>query len=179
MIYQSRISSVVYLFTGNMIKPATFTLAALFFLSWLNAKAQQGPLRYKKQIVGLWKFKLLYENKSKEIVNDDSCVAVMTYLFRENGSLRFGNTDKTVCEYGNSELFWTIIKLHDDRGKERFAVRLTEDRMPERTSYDGNTFNDEIFMITALSQKELIWIPKPQYTQPSVNDIKFKYFRIH
>jgi hypothetical protein len=162
-----------------MIKPATFILAAFFFLSCLTAKSQQRPLKYKKQIVGLWKFKLLYENKSKEIVNDDSCVAVMTYLFRENGSLRFENTDRTVCEYGNSELFWTIIKLHDDKGKERFAVRITEERMPERASYDGSTFNDEIFMIMSLSEKKLIWIPKPQYKQPSVNDIKFKYFRIH
>jgi hypothetical protein len=133
----------------------------------------------KKGIVGLWRFNHIYTKKSPIGQTDDACLKAMTYLFKEDGSVSVENTGKPACQYGNYIMQWGIIKLHDEKGKERFAIRLTEERIAERESYDGNTFNDEIFMIMSLGENYFTWIPKPQYTRPSAKAEQHWYQKIN
>lgn len=162
------------------MKKNTITyLLLLFTLLPVAGFSQSKKLEdYKKTLLGTWKFDHLYSLKSDVNEETDDCVKAMTYTFNEDGTLSFENTDKSVCQYGNEKKYWSIIKIHDLRGKEKYAVRITEERMSERPSYDGNTFNDEIYMLVSFKKAFFTWIPKPQYSQPSADDIQYFYKKI-
>jgi hypothetical protein len=153
-------------------------LFALFIMP-VSLSGQSKADDIKKSIVGLWRFDHLYAKKSNPGQTDDACIKAMTYLFKGDGSVSIENTDKPACQYGNYVMLWSIIKLHDEKGKEHFAIRLTEEMRAERESYDGNTFNDEIYMIMALKEKHFTWIPKPQYTPASAYDVQYWYQKIN
>lgn len=132
----------------------------------------------KENIVGLWQFEELYVKKNNAGQTEEPCTKATTYLFKKDGSVSVENTDKTNCAYGNYTMLWSVIKLHDEKGKEHFALRLTDEPRAERESYDGNTFTDEIYMVMVLKENHLSWIPKPQYTRPSANEVQYRYKKI-
>jgi hypothetical protein len=101
----------------------------------------------------------------------------MKYTFKENSTVEIKNSDSTKCKYGNEVKTWSIVSLHDERGKERYAIRIVEDGIGPRASYDGNTFTDEILMISMLKKNFLLWILKNQYKTASFKDVQLYYFK--
>ena len=133
----------------------------------------------KQKLVGSWRFGHLYSmsNDNPGEVRD-ACIKVTIYNFKEDGTVSIENTDKATCKYANRSMKWSAVLMHDDRGKEHFAVRISEDGVGERASYDGNTFTDEIYMLVSFKKKFFTWIPKPQYKVPSTNtDMQYYYSR--
>jgi hypothetical protein len=134
----------------------------------------------KQNLIGSWQFGYLYTLGNYDTGEEkDGCIKSTIYNFKEDGTVTVENTDTSICKYANRTNKWSIVVMHDIRGKEHFAVRLSEDGIGERNSYDGNTFTDEIFMLVTFKKKFLTWIPKPQYKVPNTNqDLQYFYKRI-
>ena len=132
----------------------------------------------KKKIIGTWRFDHYYSiNDADAARKPDDCTFSMKYTFKENSTVEIKNSDSTKCKYGNEVKSWSIVSLHDDRGKDRYAIRIVEDGIGPRQSYDGNTFTDEILMISMIKKNFLLWIPKTQYKPASFNDLHLYYFK--
>lgn len=133
----------------------------------------------KQKLIGSWKFGHLYSLRNDNPGEvDDACIKSVVYHFKDDGTVFIENTDKPACQYGNRTMNWMMVVMHDDRGKEHFAVRICEEGIGERASYDGNTFTDEIYMLVSFKKKFFTWIPKPQYKVPSTNnDMQYYYSR--
>lgn len=131
----------------------------------------------KLKLIGTWQFGYLYTLGNYDVGKEkDGCIKATLYNFKEDGTVLVENTDSSICKYGNRTIKWSIVIMHDARGKEHYAVRLSEDGIGERNSYDGNTYTDEIFMLVSFKKKFLTWIPKPQYKVPNVNqDLQYFY----
>jgi hypothetical protein len=131
----------------------------------------------KAALVGRWQF-VYYTSLSEPSKPSDACAILMEYKFNEDGTVNVINVDSTAgCKYASETKKWSIITMHDNRGKEHFAVRMFEDGVGPRASYDGNTFTDEIYMFVSFKKKFFTWIPKPQYSVPSTNDMQAYYRR--
>jgi hypothetical protein len=131
----------------------------------------------KQKLIGSWKFGHLYSLSTTPGEPNEPCIKAVVYNFKADGTVLEENTDTTICKYGNSTRKWSVILIHDERGKEHYAVRITEDGVGERASYDGNTYTDEIYMFVSFKKKFFTWIPKPQYKAPSSNDVQSFYRR--
>ncbi|MEI9957925.1 MAG: hypothetical protein WDM90_16855 [Ferruginibacter sp.] len=113
----------------------------LFFLIGIqlfySATAQKSKATITQNLVGhAWKF-IAGPNGKK---STDSCEKYTTYKFREDGIVEIRSADSIKCDNWTLKRVWNIIKLHDIRGKAYFGVRITEQLMPERQSYDGLYF---------------------------------------
>jgi hypothetical protein len=129
----------------------------------------------KQKLIGTWKFEYLYSLTATAGEPTEPCVKAIVYHFKADGTAVMENADTTICKYGNDTRKWSVIILHDERGKEHYAVRITEDGVGERASYEGNTYTDEIYMFISFKNKFFTWIPKPQYKVPSANDMQSFY----
>lgn len=143
----------------------------LFFLIGIqlfySATAQKSKATITQNLVGhAWKF-IAGPNGKK---STDSCEKYTTYKFREDGIVEIRSADSIKCDNWTLKRVWNIIKLHDIRGKAYFGVRITEQLMPERQSYDDFTFEDKIFLIVSIKNGVLTWALKPPYNRPSIKE---------
>ncbi|HEX6428443.1 MAG TPA: hypothetical protein VF008_12185 [Niastella sp.] len=136
---------------------------ALIFIASTHSLAQKKEDVLEK-IIGTWYFfgyhDLAAVNAHAE--QADGCTKVVTYTFNQDGTALINSTDTSICR-GELLDYWSIVSLHDDRGKERLAIRITDEKEPELANYDRNTYNDRILMIVQIKKKFVCWVRKPQY----------------
>jgi hypothetical protein len=86
------------------------------------------------------------------IAPDDSCQKYISFKFLDSGRVEIINNNTNRCKEKTKSNYCTLIKLHNDAGKEFYGIRITEDIMPERDRYDKNTFTDEIYLIVFIKR---------------------------
>lgn len=155
-------------------------LLALFFLTTFNGFSQSKNDEIAKKLVGSWKFREYFrpyiEPHYKE--NKDYCLEFIQYTFQADGTVSFKNMNSGMCPLKESKARWSIVKLHAKEGKEYFGVRIFEEGVAERPDYDGNTYNDKVYLLTNVKGKFMQWIPKPQYDKASDRDFFQVFDRI-
>jgi len=156
-----------------MKKLSVFAIA-LTLLASTHCLAQKTKEDVVERITGSWKFKhywMPYDQVNYEHPKD-TCEYLTTYTFNQDGTATIQSTDNSLCKVTYPALYWSVVSLHDVKGKQYFAIRLTEDKMPERDSYDKNTYNDIILMLVSCKKKWVSWVKKPQYNPADVRKQK-------
>ena len=149
-----------------MEKKIAFTILLALSLLTNHCLAQDKKQELSGKIIGTWQFSN-YWNPGGPVYAEyvaDTCQNLTTYTFKEDGTALVQSKDVTKCKTAPQKMYWSIISLHDALGNQRYAIRMTEEKIAERESYDANTWNDVILMIVSLKKKTIRWVEKPQYS---------------
>lgn len=152
------------LITNPMKKTTAFTIV-FSLLASIQCFGQTKKEEIAQKVIGTWQFSNYWNSAGPDYVQyvSDTCQNLTTYTFNQDGTASIQSKDKSQCKMEPLTYYWSVVSLHDASGFERQAIRLTEEKMAERESYDGNTWNDIILMIVTLKKKSVRWVEKPQY----------------
>jgi hypothetical protein len=132
------------------------------------AQSDSKTEKMKEKLVGTWQYRWLFKSNGDTQQTTDNCEKNIQYTFNTDGTVIFNNiNDKECAIVSGTKARWSVVRTKCVEGWDYLALRIFEEGTPERSSYEGNTYNDQIFLLCKVKGKFLQWIKKPQYKTAS------------